>query len=453
MRKILYYDCSVGIAGDMNLGALVDLGVPVEYVREGLSLLGLDEPLEFDVWEEERAGIKGKRIKVRGVEEWVEDDAEGSHPHEGDHGHAGHTHAEGAAHGHGHAPHVHHDEGHSHHGQGSAHHHHHEHRTFREIAALIERSGLSEGVKRRALAIFRTIAEAEAKVHGSTPEEVHFHEVGAKDALVDVVGAALALEYLGVDEVWASPVQLGGGWVRCAHGVLPVPAPATAEIVKGMPVRMGLVERELTTPTGAAILAAVVDRFVERPAFVPLRVGYGVGTRRLSVPNVLRAYLGEASGELARTEQVVVSCTVDDMLPEDVSRAVDVLLEAGARDVVVRPVIMKRGRPGHEVSVLADQALAERMVQLLLRHTTTFGCRLHRVEKVELERSFEEVQTPYGTFRLKRASLGGDPSSVKWEYRDLEESSRRTGIPIPRLRALLGRYLADAYGQEGDGRL
>jgi pyridinium-3,5-bisthiocarboxylic acid mononucleotide nickel chelatase len=243
--RVLYYDCFAGISGDMNLGAMIDLGVDPEYLREQLQKIAIGS-YEIQVRREERRGIFGTKVDV------ILPSGEGAH--------SGHEHG---------------------------------HRSFREIAGLIERSVFSAGVKGTSLDIFRKIAAAEAKIHGHPIDEVEFHEVGAIDSIVDVVGAAICFESLRVDRILSSPVQVGGGWVRCAHGLLPVPAPATAEILTGIPIRSGLVPFEAATPTGAAIVAATAGRFVERIDFTPLRIGYGIGQRDTEVPNVLRVFLGE----------------------------------------------------------------------------------------------------------------------------------------------------------------
>lgn len=268
--KILYYDCFCGISGDMNLAALLDLGVDEAYVRQELSKLNLDGEYELKVKQANKKGISGTRV-----------DVELKHAH---------THDEDKHHAHSHQKH-HHDT----HNLESLHKHiHHEHRNLKDIENIILKSNLNDKIKRLSLAIFMKVAEAEAKVHGKPLDEVHFHEVGAVDSIVDIVAAAVCLDYLKVDKIMASTIHLGGGFVKCAHGIIPIPAPATAEILRGIPVKTGIVAFETTTPTGAAILAATVDVFTDTMNFSIDKIGYGVGHRDLEIPNVLRIYLGEA---------------------------------------------------------------------------------------------------------------------------------------------------------------
>ncbi len=263
--RILYYDCFAGISGDMNLGAMIDVGVDKEFLIKELSKLKLDNEFEIKVKKESRKGIEGTKVDVILKHE---------HSHEYEHEHS---------HGNGHHNHSH---NHSHEG-------HHVHRNLEHIEGIINSSELNDNVKKASLNIFKKVAEAEAKVHGKSLYEVHFHEVGAVDSIVDIVGAAICLEYLNVDKIMASSVELGGGLVKCAHGLIPVPAPATVEILKGVPIKAGIVPFETTTPTGAAILASNVKEFSDIKEFVIEKIGYGVGNRDTEIPNLLRVYLGK----------------------------------------------------------------------------------------------------------------------------------------------------------------
>ncbi|MCE5287094.1 MAG: DUF111 family protein [Pelosinus sp.] len=266
--KILYYDCFAGISGDMNLAALLDLGVDEAYVRQELSKLNLDDEYDLKIMRANKKGISGTRVDV---------ELKHVHKHE-----AGHQHDHTSPHG-------------SHETETEhTHTHHHEHRNLQDIESIISSSSLSDMVKKISLDIFMKVAEAEAKVHGKPLNEVHFHEVGAVDSIVDIVAAAVCLDYLKVDKIMASTIQLGGGFVKCAHGIIPVPAPATTQILLGIPVKTGIVPFETTTPTGAAILAANVEAFTDTMNFSIEKIGYGIGHRELEIPNVLRVYLGEA---------------------------------------------------------------------------------------------------------------------------------------------------------------
>ena len=275
--KILYYDCFAGISGDMNLAAMIDLGVSPDYLKAELAKLGLEDEFCLECQSQKRSGIQGMQVHVRlgralGVQQ-CESGHDAEPPHGPDHSH-GHAHDHG--HGHGHAHHHDHDGGHL------------PHRNLADIEAIIMQSGLSEPVKQTSLRIFTRIALAEAKVHGKPLEDVHFHEVGATDSIVDIVGAAICHHALGVDAVWASPLELGSGFVRCAHGTMPAPAPATAEILHGVPTSRGGVEHEATTPTGAAIVATLATVFTAAPVMTTLKTGYGIGHRQSQRPNVER---------------------------------------------------------------------------------------------------------------------------------------------------------------------
>jgi uncharacterized protein (DUF111 family) len=282
--KTLYYDCFCGISGDMNLGALIDLGADGEYLIEELAKLHLDSQYEIKINKELKMGITGTKVEVVLPEE------NGAEPHDGpDESEPQHQPRNDHSHDHDHQPHHHKlDEKQVH----DHHHHHHHHRNFQEIKQIILGSGLNDQVKKSSLEMFQRIAQAEAKIHGKSPDEVHFHEVGAIDSIVDMVGAAIALDYLKPDRILASPVQVGGGFVQCAHGLFPVPAPATTEILTKIPIKTGLVPFETTTPTGAAILAANVHKFTDKLELIVEKIGYGIGRRDLEIPNVLRVYLG-----------------------------------------------------------------------------------------------------------------------------------------------------------------
>lgn len=301
--KVLYYDCFAGISGDMNLGAMVDIGVDKVYLINQLSKLKLNNEFEVKVGRDSRKGIEGTKVDVilkhrdeiccdaenHSHEVEHKNEHEHVHQHDQEHEHHHHHHDDHShehTHEHSHCHSHHHEHNHSHEGE-------HVHRNLQHIENIINSSELNDNVKKISLDMFRKVAEAEAKVHGKPLYEVHFHEVGAVDSIVDIVGAAICLDYLKVDKVMASSVELGGGFVKCAHGLIPVPAPATVEILKGVPVKTGIVPFETTTPTGAAIIASSVEEFSDMKEFVIEKVGYGVGGRDTEIPNVLRVYLGK----------------------------------------------------------------------------------------------------------------------------------------------------------------
>jgi uncharacterized protein (TIGR00299 family) protein len=380
MKRILYYDCFAGISGDMNLGALVDVGVDAAYLERELGKLNI-EGFRLEVEPGMRKGISGTKVTV------VVD-----HPENEKHRHLSH------------------------------------------IEALINNSSLSDRIKKKSLAIFDLVAEAEAKVHNISKQQVHFHEVGALDSIADIVGAAICQEYLEVDEIQASPVQLGGGFVKCAHGMMPVPAPATAEIVADIPVKTGLVDYEATTPTGAAILAATVDRFESRMELVVLKTGYGIGQRDGEIPNVLRVYLAEGSKrvteDVEEEEAVMLECNLDDMNPERYTHVMDLLFEAGAADVFIIPIVMKKSRPGHMLSVLCNSDSVDKMKEILFTETSSIGLREHTLRKSMLRREMVMVSTKYGEIEVKRSFFNGRVVNEKPEFEQCRKLAREHGVTL-----------------------
>lgn len=417
--RILYYDCQAGISGDMNLAAMIDLGVDPDFLRAELSKLGLDAEFSLRVTRDARNGITGTRVDVV---------LAGQQPTDHDHQHEHHAHD----HDHGH--------GHHHHDHGHEHHHDHGQRNLAAIEAIIEASGLDEDVRRTSLAIFGRIAAAEAKVHGKPVEEVHFHEVGAVDSIVDIVGAAICFHALGVDAVWASPLELGGGFVRCAHGVIPVPAPATVEITAGIPTTRGAVREETATPTGAAILATLADRFTATPKMTVAKTGYGVGHRVTELPNLLRVHLAEAgAADWSVSEARLLQCNIDDMTAELLGAVMETLMAAGAMDVHFTPILMKKNRPATCLSLLCAAADEDRFKELLFRHTTTLGIKSLPLEKTFLATTFTTLPTPLGPVRLKNALLGGTVLRSKPEFEDCRALAREHNIPLAEVYAVVDR--------------
>jgi len=452
--KILYYDCFAGISGDMNLAAMIDLGVDPGYLRAELSRLGLDSEFELKVSADSRRGIHGTRVDVvlktgghdghDGPDALAAQDVE-DHDHHHAHGHHGPDHHhDDQEHHHHHGQqqeeggHAHAHAGHAHHG----HHHHAPHRNLADIEAIITRSTLPDEVKRTSLSIFRKVAEAEAKVHGKPIDEVHFHEVGATDSIVDIVGAAICFHRLGVDEVWSSPVELGGGFVRCAHGLMPVPAPATVEILHGVPTTRGATQHETATPTGAAIVAALAKKFTGNPAMATEKTAYGIGHRDTEIPNVLRVHLasvdtGPGVGRVC--EARLLQCNIDDMTGEMLGAAMDILMENGAMDVHFTPIMMKKNRPATCVSLLCAAEDEERFKDLMFVHTTTLGIKSFPLEKTVLDISFERLDTPLGPVTMKNAVRDGKVVRSKPELEDCRELARRHGVPLTEVYAVIGR--------------
>jgi TIGR00299 family protein len=412
--KILYYDCFCGISGDMNLAALIDLGVPKEYLVKELSKINLSSEYEIKVERSAKLGITGTRVDVI-LKDRLDDE----------------THISGQAlHGHNH--------GHEHSHEGHVHNHnqdHHHHRNLKDIEKIINSSNLSDKVKKLSLDMFMKVAEAEAKVHGKDLYEVHFHEVGAIDSIVDMVGAAICLDYLNVDKIIASTVQVGGGFVKCAHGLMPVPAPATTEILKNIPINTGIVQFETTTPTGAAILAANVEEFTQKADFSIKKIAYGIGHRDLKIPNVLRVYLGEKESyeKVEEQYQYILETNIDDMNPEIYGYVEEKLFEVGALDVVKTPIFMKKGRPAIKLSVSVNERTEKDVLDIIFQETTSIGVRKCRVEKIMLNREFSKVKTEYGDITIKKSYYKGKLVKYKPEYEECKTIAKEKNIPIDKV--------------------
>ena len=385
--RVLYYDCFSGISGDMNLGAMLDLGVSQDYLRSELDKLNVPG-WSLIVKEDQRKGITGTRAVIK------LDDDHGPH-HHGEHGH-----------------------------------NHHHHRNMTDIQKIIQGSSLSPEVKALSLEIFTEVAKAEGKIHGKPMEEVHFHEVGALDSIIDIVGAAICLHKLDVDKIYFSPLALGSGFVNCAHGKFPVPAPATTEILRGIPITKGDAEKELTTPTGAAIAKVFAHEFTRETNFCIQRVGYGIGGRDNPVPNVLRVYLAQGTEEEVQEQAVILEANIDDMNPEIYGYVTDKLLAQGAMDVWLTPIYMKKGRPGITLSVLCSTSLQHQMTTMILTETTTLGVRSYGVDKTMLERNTITVTTPWGDVPVKQGILDGKVVKAKPEFEVCRRLAETNNIPL-----------------------
>ena len=419
--KILYLECNMGAAGDMLMSALYELLPDKAAFVRAMNSLGLPG-VELTPLPARTCGIAGTRmeITVGGAEEESHDvpmAAGEGHIHVHSHGHEHHEHDHGHCHEHHHA----HEHGH----------HHHHHASPGHIAALIGGLPLPGEVKAHARAVYDSIAAAEARAHGCPVEQVHFHEVGTLDAVADVVGVCYAMHLLAPDKIVASPVHVGSGFVRCAHGVVPVPAPATAYLLEGVPSYGGAVQGELCTPTGAALVAHFAQAFGPMPVMAAGAVGYGVGKKEFDRANCVRAFWGEgaedAPGGTGEIAELV--CNVDDMTPEALSYACARLLEEGALDVYATPGVMKKGRPGHVITVLCDPAREEHLARAVLRETATNGLRARRWNKYFLTPGRETVETPFGPIRIKTAQ-GWDIAHRKPEYDDVAAAAHRAGVPF-----------------------
>jgi len=351
---------------------------------------------------------------VNGEEEESLDHHDHDHEHHHDHDHDHH---------HGHDHDHHHDHGHEH--------HHHSHASMADIEALLDSLPVSGKVRADAKAVYGLIAEAESRVHGHPVSEIHFHEVGTMDAVADVVGVCLLMEMIGAEQIVASPVHVGSGYVRCMHGILPVPAPATALILKDVPTYGGKVQGELCTPTGAALLKHFVSSFGDRPVMSVQAIGYGMGKKDFERANCVRAFLGTREGE--RQWVTRLECNVDDMTGEELGFAMDQLFKAGAFEAYTQPIGMKKSRPGILFSVICRPEEADRMAETMMKHTTTLGIRRQDLSRYVLDREITTKETPFGPVRIKTAS-GMGVRRAKLEYDDLARIAEERGLSIPELR-------------------
>jgi uncharacterized protein (TIGR00299 family) protein len=445
--RIAYLECFSGISGDMFMGALVDAGVAPQILEEAVAALKIGARLEIS--RVVRSGISATKIDV-----WV--DGEKDLPREEfwerEHEHQGHSHEEQHVHEH----HVHshadvseseltklatlHDHPHTHehsHGHTHEHSHAHEHgRGLAEIRQTISSAAISDRAKKTAISIFEALGRAEAKIHNTSIESVHFHEVGAVDAMVDIVCAAVGAEALGVDEFICSPLNVGGGTVQCAHGTIPVPAPATLELLADAPVYSSGVKKELVTPTGAAIVKTLVSRFAAFPEMKIERSGYGAGTRDFpGHPNVVRLTVGEAvSTALADSTTsetiTVLEANLDDLNPQVFGYVMDRLFDEGALDAFGVPVQMKKNRPGTLLTVLCKPEDADKLSQILFRETTTLGVRRRDEVRQTLARRWEKVRTSWGEVRIKIASMNGTDTNYAPEYEDCRQIAAEHHVPL-----------------------
>jgi hypothetical protein len=422
--RLAYLECFAGAAGDMFLGALLDAGVPSAVLEDAVRALNIGASLRIE--KEDRGGITATRVHVldHGL---VADAGESTHrelPHQHEHSHS-------------HAPktqHLH-KSGHHHH---EAHNHEHEHgRSLRQIRALISEAPLDSRVQQLSLHTFELLGAAEAKIHDVPVDEIHFHEVGAVDALVDIVATCAGIVHLNVGRWYSSPLNVGGGMVDCAHGRFPVPAPATAELLRGMPTYSAHVEKELLTPTGAALLRALQPTFGPQPAMRVEQIGYGAGTLNpKGFPNVLRLTVGESVAEQPATshladEVMVLETALDDCSPQVLAYVSEQALALGALDVMLAPVQMKKGRPGTLVTVLCSPGTESTFADLLFRETSTLGIRTRRESRLILAREILTVATPFGPIRVKRATTAqGDARNLAPEFEDCRAAAERAKVPL-----------------------
>ena len=410
--KTLYIECAMGAAGDMLTAALLDLLSPEEKQAFLEQMNQLLPGVQMQVHPAQKCGVQGLHVHVL-----VNGEEEHSHTHEHEHPYD-HVHE----HGHDH-PHEHeHDHG------------HHHHATMAWVEHTIQETGLPPEVKEQALEVYRTIAQAESAAHGCPVDQVHFHEVGALDAVADVTAVCLLLHILAPEKIVASPVHLGSGQVRCTHGILPVPAPATAYILQGVPAYTGTIRGELCTPTGAALLKTFAQSFGSMPVMVTEKVGIGVGSKDFEAANVLRVFWGaDAEQEQTKKDQIVeLRCNLDDMTGEAMGYVCELLLEEGALDVYTAPIQMKKSRPAVLLCCLCRPSEQDKLTQLMLRHTTTWGVRASVMDRSVLTTRIVPVKTKYGMIRIKQGT-GYGVKKCKVEYGDMAAAAARAGVELARV--------------------
>ncbi len=377
--KVLYFDLIGGASGDMILGAMVDAGLSIDKLKELLAGLNLNE---FDIQAKtvDKNGFCATKVDVLVTEQPPE-------------------------------------------------------RHIKEIKDIIQKSSLPQTVQNRALQIFKRIAGTEATIHNKSVDQVHLHELGGTDTIIDITGTLLALEYLEISKIYASPVPLGKGFIKGAHGQIPLPAPATVALLKGIPVYGKDIDTELVTPTGAALLAELVDDFGPAPPLVLETVGYGAGGRDLPIPNLLRVLIGEiAQVESATLDRLaVLETNLDDLNPEIYPYVIESLFSAGALDVTLSPIQMKKNRPGTQIQVLCEPSDIDTMRSILFRETTTLGIKQILVDRYALPRTIQEVETPYGKIRVKIAEINPDLKKISPEYEDCRKAAQKLGIPITQI--------------------
>jgi pyridinium-3,5-bisthiocarboxylic acid mononucleotide nickel chelatase len=390
-----YFDCFSGISGDMTLGALVDAGVSIDALRAELARLDLSG-YEINAEKVLRSGISATKVHVV-----IENKT-------------------------------------------------HESRHLSDIIRIIDGSSLSSAVRTKSSRIFKRLADAEAKVHGTSPDKIHFHEVGAVDAIVDIVGAVIGLELLGITNIMTSAINVGSGTVQTAHGLLPIPAPATVELLKGIPLYQSFIEFELATPTGAAIAGTLGTSAGPLPQMKVDRIAYGAGDKDFpGRPNVLRLMIGELAASYEEDTSVIIETNIDDMNPQIYDHLIEKLMRQGAQDVYLTPIIMKKGRPAILVSVLSDKAKSTALIDSLFRETTSIGVRIQEVGRNKLVREIQEIETVYGKIRIKISKRGNDILTATPEYEDCRSIAEQNKVPLKTVMdEARNQFLRTASGRE-----
>lgn len=381
-EKILYLDIIGGISGDMTLASLLDLGVPKEIFLDELSKLNMDNEFNIEISSKFESGIKGTKVNVIAKED-------------------------------------------------------HCHRNLIDIYDIIDNSNLNRNVKDKSKKIFMTVAQAEAKVHGTTIDNIHFHEIGAVDSIVDIVGSAILLDLLCIDKIYSTSVPLGSGFIKCAHGIIPAAAPATVEILKDVPVIFNHVEGECTTPTGSAIVKSLCDGFVKDIDLQVNKIGYGVGHKKFEKPNLLRVMLSQKEKKDEEEFVYEISANIDDMSCEIYSYLFEKLLNEGALDVYAQSIYMKKNRPAYKISILVEETNLQKFTNILLLESSTFGVRYSKYNRVKLNRKFVDIPTKYGSIKVKLGYYNGKLIKVKPEYEQCKSIAFKFNIPIKEIYDLI----------------
>ncbi len=385
--KIAYLDCSSGISGDMFLGALIDAGVPLIYIKDNLKSLHIKN-YSLQKRKVKRAGISAIKFNVR-----IDETSTVA-------------------------------------------------RKWSDVEKIITNSELNENIKKNGLNIFENLFTAEAKIHNKEFNNTHLHELGAVDCLIDIIGSILGIDYLGLEKINISPINLGSGNVRSSHGILPVPAPATIELLKGIPVYSSDIKTELTTPTGAAIIKGIATGFGNLPEIVVDTVGYGAGNKDLKTqPNVLRLFIGESLESPQHKDVTIIETNIDDMSPQIYEYLMERLLKSGARDVYLTPVIMKKGRPANKLTVIADSNKREVLSEIIFSETTTIGLRYHEMSRETIKREIKKINTEYGEVKIKIASKNNKIINVSPEYEDCRKIAKKYTLPLKKVIADVTKHI------------
>lgn len=386
-EKILYFDIISGISGDMTLATLLNLGVPKEIFLKELDKLNLNKEYKIEINDKFENGIRGTNVNVIVNE--------------------GHV-----------------------------------HRNLIDIYDIIDNSTLSDKIKQNAKDIFMEVAKAEAKVHGTSIDKIHFHEVGAMDSIIDIVGSCILIDLLCIDKIYATKVPLGSGFVKCAHGIIPVPAPAVVEILKDVPVKFNNVSGECTTPTGAAIIKTMCDKFIDEIEFETKQIGYGIGHKKFEVPNMLRTFIG-----VKKKKNIVweINVNIDDMSSEIYSHIYEQILKQGALDIYTESIFMKKNRPAYKICILCKEEDLQKLINLLILETSTFGVRYHKLERTVIDRKFERINTKYGDIQIKLGYLNNKLIKATPEYEDCKIMAKRENIPLVKVFQEINYLIAEKF--------